>query len=125
MAKKSKLEARVVRHQRIRRRISGTSERPRLVVFRSARYIYAQIVDDLGNRTLAAASDMPPKKSTSERAAGDKAKKTDRAKLVGTEIAKRCLAKGITKVVFDRAGYGYHGRVSALAAGAREAGLQF
>jgi large subunit ribosomal protein L18 len=125
MAKKSKLEARDVRHQRIRRRISGTAERPRLVVFRSSRYIYAQIVDDLGNRTLATASDMPPKKSVSAGGGKLEGKKTDRAKLVGAEIARRCLAKGISKVVFDRAGYEYHGRVSALAAGAREAGLQF
>jgi large subunit ribosomal protein L18 len=124
MARKTKLESRKVRHRSLRKRIAGTPERPRLVVFRSARHIYAQVVDDLGRKTIAAASDVVGKKAA---AAGgeEKAKKTDRAKQVGIKVAKLCLEKGIDKVVFDRAGYKYHGRVSAVAAGAREGGLQF
>ena len=133
MARKSKLESRVSRHRSIRKRIEGTAERPRLVVFRSAKHIYAQVIDDLARKTLVAASDLGKKvKGEGAKAAGegkdaakDKAKKSDRAKVVGTELAKLCLAKGISKVVFDRAGYKYHGRVSAVAAGAREGGLEF
>jgi large subunit ribosomal protein L18 len=132
MARKSKLESRVRRHRSIRKRIEGTAERPRLVVFRSAKHIYAQVIDDLASKTLVAASDLAKKvKGEGAKAAPagdkgkDKPKKSDRAKVVGTELAKLCLAKGISKVVFDRAGYKYHGRVSAVAAGAREGGLEF
>jgi large subunit ribosomal protein L18 len=135
MARKSKLENRIGRHRSIRKRIEGTSERPRLVVFRSAKHIYAQVIDDLARKTLVAASDLGKKAkgegATAAPAAGpsksgaSKPKKSDRAKVVGTELAKLCLAKGISKVVFDRAGYKYHGRVSAVAAGAREGGLEF
>jgi large subunit ribosomal protein L18 len=128
MAKKTKLETRKKRHRSLRKRISGTAERPRLVVFRSARHIYAQVIDDLASKTIVAASDLLPKKPDKKVAAGNadiNGKKADRAKQVGTLLAKRCLEKGIKQVVFDRAGYKYHGRISAVAAGAREAGLQF
>jgi large subunit ribosomal protein L18 len=114
----SKNESRKKRHRSIRKRIEGSVERPRLAVFRSTRHIYAQVIDDLAQKTLVSTSDVDaPKDATG--------KKTDRAKLVGAAIAKKCLEKGIDKVVFDRAGYKYHGRVSALADGAREAGLKF
>jgi large subunit ribosomal protein L18 len=130
MARKSKLESRRVRHRSLRKRIAGTAERPRLVVFRSARHIYAQVIDDLAQKTLVAASDLAKKGSEKgpEKVAAkaEKApKKSDRAKEVGTKLAKLCLEKGISKVVFDRGGYKYHGRVSAVAAGAREGGLDF
>jgi large subunit ribosomal protein L18 len=126
MAKKSKIESRKIRHRSLRKRISGTPERPRLVVFRSAKHIYVQVVDDMARRTLLGASDVVPKAEAGA-AGGDskKVRKLDRAKSVGTTVAKLCLEKGISKVVFDRAGYRYHGRISALATGAREAGLQF
>jgi large subunit ribosomal protein L18 len=122
MAVKTKLESRTRRHRSIRKRIAGTAERPRLVVFRSARHIYAQIIDDLTSKTLVAASDLPKK---ADRVAGEKKKKSDRAKEVGMKLAQLCKEKGISKVVFDRAGYKYHGRISAIAAGAREGGLDF
>jgi large subunit ribosomal protein L18 len=125
MARKSKLESRKTRHHTLRKRIRGTSERPRLVVFRSARHIYAQIVDDLAGKTLVAAGDLAKKKDAAAATAKDGENKKDKAKQVGVALAKACLAKGISKVVFDRAGYKYHGRVSAVAAGAREGGLQF
>jgi large subunit ribosomal protein L18 len=131
MARKSKLDSRRVRHHSLRKRISGTAERPRLVVFRSARHIYAQVIDDLARKTLVAASDLAPKaEKPADKKDGGKAgekgpKKSDRAKQVGVKLAKLCLEKGISKVVFDRGGYKYHGRVSAVAAGAREGGLDF
>jgi large subunit ribosomal protein L18 len=126
MARKTKNESRKKRHSSLRKRMSGTTERPRLVVFRSARHIYAQIVDDLTKKTVVAASDlMPKKKDKAIGATKIDGKKSDRAKQVGTLLAKKCLEKGIKKVVFDRAGYKYHGRVSAVAAGAREGGLEF
>jgi len=114
-----KKESREKRHRSIRKRISGSPDRPRLAVFRSARHIYAQIIDDLQQKTLAATSSV----SLGDVAAD--ADKKAKAKQVGAAIAKKCLEKGIDKVVFDRAGYKYHGRVSALADGAREAGLKF
>jgi large subunit ribosomal protein L18 len=119
-----KKEGRKKRHRSIRKRIEGTAERPRLAVFRSTRHIYAQVIDDLQKRTLVSTSDFVGKKGqkTAEKAEGDK---KARAKKVGALIAKKCLEQGIDKVVFDRAGYKYHGRVSALADGAREAGLKF
>ena len=127
MSQKSKLEGRKVRHRSLRKRIQGTPERPRLVVFRSARHIYVQVIDDLSRKTLAAASDLLKKEAAAQSKpdGDDKAKKSDRAKQVGLAVAKVCLDKGISKVVFDRAGYKYHGRISAVAAGAREGGLQF
>jgi large subunit ribosomal protein L18 len=127
MARKTKIETRKKRHRSLRKRISGTTERPRLVVFRSSRHIYVQVIDDLTRQTVVAASDVVPRKADKKAAAGaaPEGKKAERAKQVGTMVAKRCLEKGIKKVVFDRAGYKYHGRVSAVAAGAREAGLEF
>ena len=109
------------RKLRIRKRVNGTAERPRLSVFRSARHIYAQVIDDANGKTLAAASTLS--KELEGQLAEDK--KVDAAKKVGKLIAKACKEKGITKIVFDRNGYLYHGRVSALAQAAREAGLEF
>ena len=116
-----KLTGRQRRKYRIRNKIAGSPARPRLTVFRSARHIYAQIVDDVGGSTLAHASTLSPdlKGTLSED------DKTAAAKKVGALIAKICLEKKIEKVVFDRNGYLYHGRVKALAEAAREAGLQF
>jgi large subunit ribosomal protein L18 len=113
-----KKEARKKRHRSSRKRITGTAERPRLAVFRSAKHIYAQVIDDEQKKTLVATSDQKFK-------GGDEDDKKARAKKVGADIAAKCKEKGIDKVVFDRAGYKYHGRVSALADGAREAGLKF
>jgi large subunit ribosomal protein L18 len=126
MAKKTKLENRKKRHRSLRKRIAGTTERPRLVVFRSAKHIYVQVIDDMAAKTVVAVSDLLPKKAAKKASAPElNGKKADRAKQVGVLVAKRCIEKGIKQVVFDRAGYKYHGRVSAVAAGAREAGLQF
>jgi large subunit ribosomal protein L18 len=126
MAKKTKLETRKKRHRSLRKKMTGTPERPRLVVFRSAKHIYVQVIDDLTSKTVVAASDLLPKKAEKKSATGDiNGKKAERAKQVGVLVAKRCIEKGIKQVVFDRAGYKYHGRISAVAAGAREAGLQF
>ena len=105
----------------IRKRVSGTAERPRLSVFRSTTHIYAQVINDATNQTLAATSTLDKLIKTDLGGL----KKRDQAKKVGAAVAKLCLAKGIDKVVFDRNGYMYHGRVSALADGAREAGLKF
>jgi len=113
---KHKEQTRLRRHIKIRKRISGTAERPRLVVFRSLAHIYAQVINDDTKKVIASASDMKAK------AKGTKAEK---AKQVGMEIAKLAQEKKVTKVVFDRNGYKYHGRVKALADGAREGGLQF
>src|SRR3954464_8898805 len=122
IGKDSKNTTRTRIHQRLRNRLAGTPERPRLNVYRSLNHIYAQVVDDMNGATLVSAS-------SNEKAAGDKAKRTGgnvaAAKQVGKEIAARAKAKGVTKVVFDRGGYLYHGRVKALADAAREAGLQF
>ena len=115
----SKTDSRKKRHRSLRKRISGTTERPRLAVFRSTRHIYAQVINDMEQKTLVSATDIE------ETLRALKAPKKDRAKQVGAAIAKKCLEKGIDKVVFDRAGYKYHGRVSALAEGAREGGLKF
>ena len=117
----SKYEARMRRKRSIRKRVKGTGERPRLTVFRSARHIYVQVVDDENHRVLAAASTV----AKSDRAAVAGKPKMDQAKFVGARIAELCKEKGVTKVVFDRNGYRYHGRVRALAAAAREGGLTF
>jgi large subunit ribosomal protein L18 len=109
------------RKLRIRRKMAGAAERPRLTVFRSARHIYAQVVDDAAGKTLAHASTL----SRDVRGEVAEASKTDAAKKVGQAIAKLLLAKGIDKVVFDRNGYLYHGRIRALADAARGAGLKF
>jgi len=119
MAKK--LTGRERRKFRIRNKISGTTERPRLSVYRSSKHIYAQVVDDTTGKTLAAASTL----SGDLKAGTDEATKTEAAKKVGALIAKICLDKKLEKVVFDRNGYLYHGRVKALADAAREAGLSF
>jgi large subunit ribosomal protein L18 len=109
------------RHRRLRRRVAGTPERPRLNVFRSLRHIYAQIIDDERGFTLAAASTVEPE--VRDQIGG--MDKTAQAGLVGRVLAQRALAAGITQVVFDRGGYRYHGRVEALAVAAREGGLVF
>ncbi len=114
-------EARLRRHLRIRRRVSGTSGRPRLCVFRSLNQIYAQIVDDALGNTLAAASSLDP----DIKAQAQDKPKIEVAKLVGGLVCRRARERGIEKVVFDRAGYSYHGRVKALAEAAREGGLNF
>jgi large subunit ribosomal protein L18 len=106
--------ARLRRHRRVRRKLAGTAERPRLAVYRSNRHIYAQLVDDQGARTLAAASDLD---------IGDGGKAA-RAKKVGQALAERAKAAGVGRVVFDRGGRLYHGRVKAVAEGAREGGLE-
>ena len=118
---KTPRQARIRRHLRVRKKVFGTPERPRLSVFRSLKHIYAQIIDDTRGITLAAASTLDPEL----RGQLDGLTKTEKARLVGRLIAQRALAKGIRKVVFDRGGYKYHGRVKALADAAREAGLEF
>ena len=114
-----KVQGRKVRHLRIRARVIGTPERPRLAVFRSLNHIYAQVVDDTTGRTLAAVDSRAPDFRQKAKAGGNVAA----AKIVGELLAQRAKAHGITQVVFDRGGYQYHGRVAQVAAGAREAGL--
>ena len=117
----ARLNGRLARHRRIRKKISGTNLRPRLAVFRSARHIYVQAIDDDQASTLACSSTLAIQKSLKKIYSGNK----DAAKAVGAEIAKKLLEKSISSVVFDRGGYVFHGRVQALADGAREAGLKF
>ena len=112
-----KNKVRVHRHERIRNKISGTPERPRLCVFRSNKHISAQIIDDTKGVTLASASSVALKLANGSN--------VEAAKTVGLELGKAALAAGVTEVVFDRSGYVYHGRVAALADGARESGLKF
>ncbi len=114
-------EQRIRRHMRLRKRVSGSSEQPRLCVFRSNMHIYAQVIDDTRGHTLVAAST----KDTAARERFAQGDKTERAQAVGKLIAERALEAGITQVVFDRGGFKYHGRVKAVAEGAREAGLKF
>ncbi len=109
------------RHRRIRRTISGTSERPRLAVFRSNQHIYAQIIDDSKHQTLVAASTLDPDLKASLESGAN----SDASSQVGKLVAQRAIAKGISQVVFDRGGNLYHGRVKALADAAREGGLEF
>ena len=116
--KEAKSVARVRRHERVRAKISGTAERPRLCVFRSNKNIAVQIIDDVAGRTLVAASTLDKEVKT-------KASNIESAKEVGDLIAKRAIKAGIKNVVFDRGGYIYHGKVKALAEAAREAGLEF
>ena len=121
MAKESRNKKRIRRHGRVRKKVSGTAGRPRLNVFRSLNEIYAQVIDDERGHTIFAVS-------TLEQAVKSKLKsmnKTEQAALVGQELAKKAKKEGIKKVVFDRGGYRYHGRVKALAEAAREAGLEF
>jgi large subunit ribosomal protein L18 len=113
--------AREKRKARIRKKVSGTSERPRLSVYKSLNHIYAQVVDDTTGRTLAAASTVS--KALKGEVADDA--KTDAAKKVGTAVARAALEKGVSQVVFDRNGFDYHGRIAAVAQAAREAGLKF
>lgn len=109
------------RHKRVRKKLYGMKERPRLNVYRSLKQIYAQVIDDNANHTLASASTIDPE--VKSRLKGKT--KTEQAKVIGTIIAERAVAEGVKKVIFDRSGYRYHGRVRALAEAAREAGLEF
>ena len=118
---KTAVAARQRRHERVRKQVKGTAQRPRLCVFRSLSHIYAQVVDDNAGRTLAAASDIEKTLA----AGRDGKKKTEVATAVGELVAQRAREKGIEQVVFDRAGYRFHGRVKALAEAARKAGLRF
>ncbi len=113
--------ARLKRKKRIRKKISGTAQRPRLCVFRSARHIYAQVIDDVNGKTLACASSV----ESAFRKEGKFKSKVDAAAFVGKLVGQRTLDQGIGEVVFDRNGFLYHGRVRALSEGAREAGLKF
>ena len=112
---RSRSDKRFKRHLRIRNKLNGTAERPRLVVFRSLKHIYAQLVDDTQSKTIATVSDLNI----------EQGKKSERAAEVGKQIAERAKQAGITRVVFDRAGYRYHGRIKAVADGARKGGLEF
>jgi len=118
---KKKRLARQYRHQRVRKQVKGTAERPRLCVFRSLDHIYVQIIDDSQGRTLAAASTLDA--DVRQELSGKN--KAEQSKVVGKAIAKRAIDAGIKQVVFDRGGYLYHGRVQALADAAREGGLEF
>jgi large subunit ribosomal protein L18 len=118
-APKSRIELRHRRHLRVRQKVAGTAERPRLVVFRSLKHIYAQLVNDDQGVTLLGVSDASEGVDTTT------AGKVNRAKATGKLLAEKARAAGVTKVVFDRAGYRYHGRVQAVAEGAREGGLEF
>ena len=118
---KTAVAARKRRHERVRNKVKGTASRPRLCVFRSLSHIYAQVIDDVAGRTLAAASDIEKALAASR----DGKKKTDVAVAVGELVAQRAREKGVEQVVFDRGGYRFHGRVKALAEAARKAGLRF
>ena len=118
---KTSYHARLRRHRRVRKRVHGTPERPRLSVYRTLSHIYAQVIDDEAGRTVAAASDV----EAELRGQANGKHKTDVAKLVGELLARRALESGVKQVVFDRGGYKFHGRVKALAAAARESGLAF
>ncbi|MCT4686291.1 50S ribosomal protein L18 [Vallitalea sp.] len=119
--KTSRTKVRVKKHRRIRNNIVGTSERPRLVVFRSDKHMYAQVIDDLTGHTLAAASTV----EKDIKSGLEKTNNVAAAVLVGETVAKRAVEKGVTEVIFDRGGYIYQGKVKALADSAREAGLKF
>lgn len=121
MAKRTSRELRIKRHNRLRRRIAGTPERPRLCVFRSNSHIYAQVIDDSVGHTLVSASTT--EKIVREQVDGQK--KLDQAQIIGKLVAERAMSKGITSIVFDRGGFRYHGRIQAVAEAAREAGLSF
>lgn len=121
LKKADKNAIRLQRHKRVRRKVSGTTQRPRLCVFRSANNIYAQIIDDTNRVTLVAASSLEADVKGAVNHTGNK----EAAKLVGQLVAKKAVEKGITEVVFDRGGYLYHGRIKELAEAAREAGLKF
>jgi large subunit ribosomal protein L18 len=114
-----KVQSRRRRHQRVRKHVRGTESRPRLAVFRSTRHVYAQVIDDVHGRTLVAASTMEPEVRASATA------NVDAARAVGQRVGERAKAAGVTQVVFDRGGFRYHGRVAAVADGARASGLEF
>lgn len=118
MARDSRSDIRKRIHKRIRSRVAGTPSRPRLAIFRSVNHIYAQVIDDAAGHTLAAAA-------STEKDLKGKGGNVEGAKLIGKAVAERAKAKGVSKIVFDRGGYLYHGRVKALADAAREAGLEF
>ena len=113
--------ARVRRHARVRKRVSGTEQKPRLAVFRSLTHIYAQVIDDVARSTIVSASDIEA--DVVKQVKGKK--KSEAATIVGGIVAQRAKEKGVTRVVFDRGGYPFHGRIRALAQAAREAGLEF
>jgi large subunit ribosomal protein L18 len=119
--KPSRAASRVKRHYRIRNKVNGTAQAPRLAVFRSNKHMYAQLIDDVAGTTLVAASTMESDIASKLEATSN----IEAAKAVGEAIAKKAIEKGITEAVFDRGGYIYHGKVQALAEAAREAGLQF
>ncbi|ALS26189.1 50S ribosomal protein L18 [Paenibacillus cisolokensis] len=121
ITKGDKNKARLKRHLRVRKKISGTAERPRLSVFRSGKHMYAQVIDDVKGVTLVSASTLDKELKSSISNGGN----VEAARKVGDLIAKRAKEKGVEKVVFDRGGYLYHGRIQALADAAREAGLDF
>ncbi|MDP8976913.1 MAG: 50S ribosomal protein L18 [Actinomycetota bacterium] len=122
MTRQREAQLRIRRHRRVRKKVTGTAERPRLAVFRSNRHVVAQVIDDERGRTLAAASSV--EKELRSANAGNTGNKTG-ATAVGRLIAERAKAGGVSRVVFDRGGFRYHGRVAALADAAREAGLEF
>ncbi len=122
MAKLRKIKnTRVLRHLKIRKKISGSQERPRLYVFRSLKHIYASVIDDSIGKTLMTVSTLSKDLKTTEKSSDTMAA----CQLIGAAVAKKCIEKGIKKVVFDRSGYLYHGRIKALADAARKAGLEF
>ncbi len=121
MTKLNTRAARIRRHARVRRRVEGTTEKPRLCVFRSLSHIYAQVIDDTSRTTIVSASDV--EKDVTAKTNGKK--KADVATLVGMLVAERAKEKGVTQVVFDRGGYPFHGRIKALAEAARAGGLRF
>jgi large subunit ribosomal protein L18 len=128
MRPEKKVEARLRRKKRVRKKIFGYPERPRVSVFRSNKHIYAQIINDVEGHTLVALSSLSPEVRTKVeelKSKGEIKGKVEVARLVGRMLAEKAKAKGITKVVFDRNGYKYHGRVKALAEGLREGGLEF
>ena len=118
MSAKKTIDPRVRRHRRVRKKVRGTAERPRLAVFRSNNHIYAQVIDDVAGRTVAAAS-------SADKALEGSGGNVDAATKVGALVAERAKAAGVERVVFDRGGFRYHGRVAALADAAREGGLEF
>ena len=119
-AKLDKRSARIKRHRRVRKKVFGTPEQPRLSVYKSIKHIYAQIIDDQNGITLVAASTLSP--DVQDKVSGSN---IEAAKLVGNEVGKKAVDNNITSIVFDRGGYRYHGKLKALAEAAREAGLKF
>lgn len=117
MARKTRTEMRVIRHERLRKKLSGTTERPRLAVYKSQKHLSAQIIDDIAGNTLCAVSTQEKELAAADNKEG--------AKVIGLKLAERAKALGITKVVFDRGGYKFHGCLASLADGAREGGLDF